>query len=541
MIGVTLRLGFLKDGDVLQEGQDGLLEKLKNSGVRSIELYTVLATHSPDELLDVAKKLWARGFRISIHGKVASRQTAVSDVFLPLQKILSSLGQDELNVTIHPIDGDNVGVLNDLADYVENNNLPVTIALENNRLLPNKSEGDSVGLVLDAVTKANRNCVGICFDFGHYLYYRLKNLPMQPFELPSKEFLRRVIHTHIHALNGFKTHFPLGEYNMPLKDIFEKLSHNYFGIYNIELNFTRVMDVGFDVEKALLCSVDALKQALPFVAELYDDVRDNFDDRFLSAIKELDGSDKTKFSLVHSAAYLFNTNGYRWGMDLAFRNAKKLATTPNRCAELLKDLDLMVITHGHGDHFEQSTVQALAKNNIKWVMPDFLLDTAIEYGIPLENILVAKDNQPISIANLTLLPFTGRHFRPNSTKGVNEYGYLVTAKNAPSIVFPADVRDFSLENLKNIQADYCFAHVWLGDKQGLGDDYEPLASMFAEFMTKFSTKNILLTHLNETGRGEKEMWREKHALLLKEKIQTVSPEIKVIIPKCGQVIELTSD
>lgn len=538
MIGVSLPIKWLISGEGLDVDREDLLRKLKARGVRSIELRTVAPTHSPDDVSAVANMLWDRGFLISVHGRVKSAKTAVSDVFSPLQKILTSLRQAKLNITVHPVKGDNVAMLCELADHIENNDLPVTIALENNRLFPDKTEGDSAALVLEAVKKADRACLGICFDFGHYLYYRLKNFPQEPVIFPPKEFFKRVIHTHIHALNGLRTHFPLNRYQMPLGDIFNKLSHEYFGLYNIELDFPRFCEI-HGIEESLLGSVDVLRDNLPICAKLYDDIRDNFDGWFSSAMTALEGDRGVKFGLIHSTSYLFNTNGYRWGMDLAFRNARKLVGTPKKCAELLGNLDLMIISHGHNDHFEKITVKALAKTDVEWVIPDFLYESALECGIVPNRIHVAKENEELQIGKLTVLPFKGRHFRPDTGKGIEEYGYYVTSKNAPSLVFPVDVRDFSLEGLQGIpKADYCFAHVWLGDKSGLKDDYSPIDRKFAEFMLKLSDKNIFLAHLYENGRKDEDMWRECHAEIIKSRIAELSPATRVTVPKCGEIIEL---
>ena len=538
MIGVSLPFAWLVNDNDIGLDRDLLLKKLKENGTRSIELRPVRATSSPEDVKKAAELLWRHGFTVSIHGQVKTKETAIEDVFSPLQKVLLDLKQPTLNVTIHPIDGDNAGMLNDLADHIENNSYPVTIALENNRLMPDKTEGDSAALVLQAVTEVDRKSIGICFDFGHYVYYRLKNHPEEPILFPPKAFFQRVIHTHIHALNGLTTHFPLKGYNMPLKEIFAKLSFEYFGIYNLELDFPRFIEC-CGIEEALIGSLETLNENLPICARVYDEVRDNFDERFTSALKALDGDTGIKFSLIHSSSYLFNTNGYRWGMDVAFRNARILAKTPSRCADLLKDLSLMVISHSHSDHFEQSTIKALAKTSIEWVIPDFLYDLALQSGIYPARIHIAKENQPLTVGALTFIPFKGRHFRPGTTNGVPEYGYFVTAENAPSIVFPVDVRDLSLNDLPSIpKADYCFANVWLGDRMALATSYDPIDRQFSEFMLNFSDKNIILTHLNENGRMDQDMWRDRHGEIVKARLCELSPNTIVSIPKSGEVMEL---
>lgn len=538
MIGVSLPFSWLCDG--AREGIDleSLLDELKERGVRSVELRTVRADASPRTVRAVADMLWNHGFLLSVHGEIGSRESAVCDVFAPLEEMLSSPRQVSVTVTVHPIDGDNVGMLCELAHHIESSGAPVRIALENNRLLPDRSEGDSAEMVLDAVKRAGRDCIGICFDFGHYLYYRMKHHPQDPLAFPPKDFFKRVIHTHIHGLNGLRTHFPLGIYTMPLEKFFEHLSFEYFGIYNVELDFPRFRGLCGERE-ALLGSVDVLSRALPECARRYDDIRDNFDGWFASALTALDGNDGVKLGFIHSSSYIFNTYGYCWGMDVAFRNARRLANTPARCAELLRGLDLMIISHGHSDHFEKSTVKALSGTNIEWVIPDFLYGTAIDYGILPQKIHVAHSNEELQIGTLTVLPFKSRHFRPDTGKGIEEYGYFITAKGAPSMVFPVDVRDFSLDGMTDIpSADYCFAHVWLGDKSGQKEDYAPVDRRFAEFMLRLSDRCVFLAHLNENGRKDADTWTERHAEIISSKIKELSPATRVIVPKCGEVIEL---
>ena len=340
MIGVSIPFGWFSDGTDI----DSVLRLLKQQGAGSVELRTVRPHHEPAAVLQAAECLWEQGFYVTVHGSVSSLEMAVEDVFAPLEQLLAALRQDKLNVTVHPITEDNCAMLVALSDYILAHNYPVTIALENNRKLPDKTEGDSVALVLDAVTRADRDNVGICFDMGHYAYYVKKNCPETPDILPGKEFWKRVIHTHIHALNGLRTHFPLGAYELPLKEYLDALSFEYFGVYNLEPDFPRLAPV-WTPEAAIEQSLPVLRESLHYCAKLYDTVRQSFDGWFVSALRcwESEGEGAT-FSLIHSSSYLFSTNGTKWGMDIAFRNARKLAKTPAQAANLLQDMDFMVLS-----------------------------------------------------------------------------------------------------------------------------------------------------------------------------------------------------
>ena len=538
MIGVSLPFKWLLTGGGSLGSRAALLSALKERGTESIELRTVRPDHDAADVLRVAELLWNSGFQITVHSSVKSAETAAEDVFSPLSALLRALRQKHLTVTVHPIDGDNVQMLRGLSKVITMHGYPVTVALENNRLLPDRSEGDSAALVLAAVKETALPNVGICFDMGHYLYYRKKNFPNEPFVLPEKSFLSRVVHTHIHALNGFSTHYPLGTHELPVKELLNALSFEYFGVYNIELSFPRFEAISEPVP-ALLGSVDALKASLPRTARLYDRLRLEFDESFRRMLLSLERVSGSAFGLIHASSYLFSTNGFRWAMDVAFRNIRRLAKTPAIADVLLKQTELMIISHGHADHFEESTVRLLSALPMRWLIPDFLYEKAISYGIPKERITVAHAGDVLCIGPLTIHVFEGHHFRPVTGQGALEYGYHVSAMDAPSLVFPVDVRDFSLTGLPSLPpADYCFANVWLGDNAAAASDYGERLTEFARFMLRFSDRCIVYTHLYENGRNDANLWTEEHARLISDAVTALSPTTKAIIPECGELIEL---
>lgn len=274
--------------------------------------------------------------------------------------------------------------------------------------------------------------------------------------------------------------------------------------------------------------------------QLHEELRLHFDARFRRALTVFDGNAPgTRFALVQSASYLFNTGGFGWAMDLAFRQAYSLAETPSQAASLLAGVELMLISHGHGDHFEERTVRQLAGTEMRWVIPDFLVEKAAAWGIAPSKMLIARTGELLRVGPLTILPFPGRHYRPGSGSGVPEYGYHISAGGAPSLVFPVDTRDFSLEGLSDLPpADYCFANVWLGDKNALEADHAAKSTEFARFMLRLCPKHILLTHLYENGRTDDSMWRDEHAQIIADAVHALSPETTVIVPHSGEIIDL---
>lgn len=532
MIGCSLNYKRLLSGERYGE----LLPLLWERGVSSIEVRAVPPCADADEVFWIAERLWNYGFTVSVHSSVKTVENAVSEVLLPLERMVSALRQRELVVTVHPIIGDNAAMLTALSDYITEKGFPIRIALENERKMPDKTVGDSLSLVFEAVTAVNRDNVGICFDMGHLAWYN-ENYTDFPNQAPPKEFLSRVIHTHIHACVDGVTHYPLDSWREPFSYYIEKLSYNYFGVYNLEISPERLADRS-DERSAYLISVDTLRENLPVCAALYRDIRLNYDSRFRNACSVLDGCDGCRMALLGPSSYLFNTAGYRWAMDVAFRNIRQLAEAPSRIREYLGGIDLMVLTHGHEDHMEESTIHALSDTDITWLVPEFLYERVVDFGVRPERIVTARVGERYEIGKLRISVLPGRHFRSGTENGVPAVGYLVESDGMPSLAFPSDVRDYSTEGMESLNADYCFAHLWLDDDSSDPELYTPKLAEFADFMLNVSSRNILITHLYESGRREYGMWQSCHAELARKEIIKRSPQTKVLVPEWGEVLEL---
>ncbi len=536
MTGISLPYKWLLGEHSSLGRPDIFLPQLWDKGVRSIEIRTVSAEADAEEVLRAAEPILKYGFNITVHAKVKTVENAVAEVIDPLLLLLKRLRQRELIVTVHPIMGDNAAMLRALSDCITENGHPIRIALENERKMPDKTEGDSLALVLDAVTEVDRKNVGICFDMGHFAWYN-ETYTLFPNQLPPKAFLSRVIHTHVHACEDGITHHPLVTWRAPFADYINALDFGYFGVYNLEIEPERFSGK-FTPAEAYLVSVDTLKSNLPICAALYEDIKLNYDARFRDSMEILKEKEGGHVALIAPSAYVFNTNGYRWAMDIAFRTVAELAETPSRIREYLGDIDIMMLTHGHQDHFEESTVRALADTDIVWVAPDFLTDRLLALGVRSEKIVTAVVGEAVTVGALRIRTLEGRHYRPGTNNGVPAVGYFIESDGMPSMAFPGDVRDYRTEGVEVLGADYCFAHLWLDDDSSDPDQYLPKLGEFTEFMLRASKRNIVIAHLYESGRRADGMWRMHHAELAREEIRKYSPEIEVSIPRYPQKFEL---
>jgi len=540
MIGMSLQFMQLlsnKDEDLRPEI---ILPKLWEHGVRSIEFRSVSPSHSPADVLRIANVMWDYGFNITVHGETKSAQTAVEDVFAPLSDMLANLRQRELVITVHPIVDDTVEMLLALSDYIIEHNYPVRIALENNRKMPDKTIGDSVALVLDAVMKADRKNVGICFDMGHYAWYTANHTDT-PDMLPPKKFLSRVIHTHIHAYAHAvnRTHFPLDEWREPFSRYIEALDCNYLGVFNVELEPKRFKRQ-WSATEGFLMSADTLRSHYPSRALYNDNLRQTYDGYFCRSLEVLNKKEGCYVSLLSPSSYLLSTNGYKWGMDITFETFYGLAETPSKVREYLGGLDCIFLTHAHSDHMEERTIRALADTDISWVLPEFLLDKVMEFGVSRDKITVVREGDDISVGPLHIKVLKGRHIRPATGKGAPAVGYFISADNAPTLAFPGDIRDYSITDDEALNADHCFAHVWLTDRALEPEMYIPKSVEFARFMLLMSRKSIFLTHLN-TDRKDDKRWTVHHAQVASASIREQSPDTVVRVPKYGEIFDLSTN
>ena len=224
-------------------------------------------------------------------------------------------------------------------------------------------------------------------------------------------------------------------------------------------------------------------------------------------------------------------------MDVAFLTLYDIANSPSNIKEYFKNLNCFFLTHGHGDHLEWRTINALKDNDITWVVPTFLVETMLNIGVEKSKIIAVNEGDEFAVGPLKVKVLEGRHFRKESLRGIDSVGYIIKAESGTSIAFPADVRDYSLVNYPTINADHCFAHLWLGDDALNSSAYEPIIKDFARFMLNASNKSVYITHLNGY-REDESRWTELHANATKEEILKISPKTKVNVLKYGEIFEL---
>ena len=373
---------------------------------------------------------------------------------------------------------------------------------------------------------------------GHFYYHAIKNVG-DPTLLPSEDFLKNVIHTHIHGTLDGNTHFPLTEeYELPIESYVDALGIGYEGLYNLELEPPRFAD-RMEAAPAVLESVRTLTAAVSYRRMLLNDIEAHFVERMRAAVSVWDGNDNA-VSQMNCSSYCLRYAGVNIAVDPSIRMAMQLTDAAEHLKECFKKAQYILISHEHDDHFEKETVEKLRGTGMVWVIPYYLADQAHCFGLSDSEILWAYDREPLTLDGVTVTPFASRHYRHGTKKGVAEYGYYFTAPGAPSLLFPGDIRDYSVETMPEgfRGVDWLFAHVWLGDFVCLKTHYEPYDSEMTAFMTAFEPKNVIFGHIYESGRRDTALWRREHAEYIGDCIRAARPGTRTFVLPAGETLKL---
>lgn len=229
--------------------------------------------------------------------------------------------------------------------------------------------------------------------------------------------------------------------------------------------------------------------------------------------------------LTYSANYLFSFDGLKWGLDTYAMPARiQGMRSPSYRADLAP-LSLMVLTHAHRDHLDTNLIQALINSEVQWVIPEHVQEVLRGMGaLPGKNVITPVPGQPIQKGALRLLPFESLHL--HGVYGVPETGYLVEYQNQRWL-FPGDVRVYDNSRLPDFgRLDGVVAHLWLGKACAM-DEEPPFLDAFCQFFSRFGAEHLFITHLNEFGRDENELWSEDHFYLVKTNLKKRAPGLKV--------------
>lgn len=233
---------------------DTASDNLKNLGVSSIEIK--LTEHVDMSALSAAiKKLIDKGFQITFHapGRVHYPEDLSSFLetmititklankrfkFSPLWVLHSLHGQDENRDSVYQ---NNIEFLKQTVKAMKNVSAHVALEILRNRSDSNRLHiGDSYSEILKIIDEVGDDDLGICWDFGHA--FAMFERDVQD-KFPPEEFLKKVVHCHVHDCSAQKTHLPLGFGRVPIEENIQLLKENNFsGVLNLEIVPHKIKD-----------------------------------------------------------------------------------------------------------------------------------------------------------------------------------------------------------------------------------------------------------------------------------------------------------
>jgi hypothetical protein len=258
---------------------------------------------------------------------------------------------------------------------------------------------------------------------------------------------------------------------------------------------------------------------------------------------KIEGDDT--FWLIYSANYLFRCGGVRWAVDPVILSSRIQAELPPHLEEDFEKADFIVLTHRHSDHLDKNLLKAISDINIPWVVPEFMLEEVNKnFHLPDHRIIVPIPGKQFEISGIKILALEGSHWEKTgdlhaagtSLHGVPSYSYLFESKNKKWFI-PGDTRTYDPKLIPQLgNLDGLLAHVWLG-RNGALKDPPPLLEHFCNYFKGFNCSKIVLTHLDEWGRAESDLWTKHHADMIIQKIR-VSSTVKVISAVTGDQVSM---
>lgn len=131
-------------------------------------------------------------------------------------------------------------------------------------------------------------------------------------------------------------------------------------------------------------------------------------------------------------SWLIRGQGRLIAFDLdLMESGDRLQKPPISADELASSLDVVFITHGHGDHFRDTTAAILAKKSrCVFVVPANCVQKAKSLGISDERLVIARPEQEFDLLGLHVRPmhaFHGhRHQAVHHSANLDDCGYLLT-------------------------------------------------------------------------------------------------------------------
>lgn len=134
--------------------------------------------------------------------------------------------------------------------------------------------------------------------------------------------------------------------------------------------------------------------------------------------------------------WLIKSDDLLFATDLDLETQEKIFSPPISADQLAPEIDVVFVTHHHGDHFNGPTLKALAqKPRCTFVLPRTTLAEAAQTGIPSSRIVVPSPGQPFDIKGIHVEPLHAIHGNQDFTVLTREKDFIDSIANNCGYVF----------------------------------------------------------------------------------------------------------
>jgi hypothetical protein len=203
----------------------------------------------------------------------------------------------------------------------------------------------------------------------------------------------------------------------------------------------------------------------------------------------------------------------------------------------LSELDAVIITHEHGDHFCPRLAYELRHAKTIWYIPEGTRSDYIERsGLSEDKIVWIKPDDKWKIKDVEFNAFLTPH--AVGEQPFLQCGFEITTPFG-KVLIPGDIRDYDYKCYPEFtDIDLCIAHLWGGKDSLAEENYLPMLEKFSEICCGFNASRYFLCHLYEIGRKQNSLWSFKHAGLVMDMIYSLKPEAVVEVPRIAQSYDL---
>ena len=128
---------------------------------------------------------------------------------------------------------------------------------------------------------------------------------------------------------------------------------------------------------------------------------------------------------VGNAGWLIKSDDILIGTDLDLELEEKIYEPPISADDLAKILDVVFVSHHHGDHCNAFTLKVLAqKSNCAFVLPQTCLDEEPDLKIPKERLIIPQPLHPFDIRGIHVEPIHAIHGNQDFTVLTREKDFI---------------------------------------------------------------------------------------------------------------------